>query len=161
LTGRENVALFARLFDVPRRQRKARVEEALDSMGLTDAADRLAKTYSKGMIRRLELAQALINRPRLLVLDEPTIGFHPMGRDGVWEHVTALRDGADMTVLITTHYMDEAHSTCARIAMIHRGRIRALGLPGRAEGRARPERDPRRGVPLPRRRHLRAGLRGR
>jgi ABC-2 type transport system ATP-binding protein len=129
LTGRENVALFARLFDVPRRQRKARVEEALESMGLTDAADRLAKTYSGGMIRRLELAQALINRPRLLVLDEPTIGLDPMGRDGVWEHVTALRDGADMSVLITTHYMDEADSTCDRIAMIHRGRIRALGSP--------------------------------
>jgi ABC-2 type transport system ATP-binding protein len=129
LTGRENVSLFARLFDVPRAERRDRVDEALDSMGLTDAAARLAGTYSGGMIRRLELAQALINRPRLLVLDEPTIGLDPMGRDSVWERVTSLREEGGMTVLITTHYMDEADSTCDRIALMHRGKIRAVGSP--------------------------------
>jgi ABC-2 type transport system ATP-binding protein len=129
LTGRENVSLFARLFDVPRRQRRARVDEALESMGLTEAAERVASTYSGGMIRRLELAQALINRPRLLVLDEPTIGLDPMGRDSVWERVESLRASGNMTVLITTHYLDEAEATCDRIALMHRGGIRAVDTP--------------------------------
>jgi ABC-2 type transport system ATP-binding protein len=129
LTGRENVSLFARLFDVPRRQRRARVDDALESMGLGDAADRVAATYSGGMIRRLELAQALINRPRLLVLDEPTIGLDPMARDSVWERVQSLRATGTMTVLITTHYMDEADANCDRIALMHRGRIRAVDTP--------------------------------
>ena len=129
LTGRENVSLFARLFDVPRRERRVRVDEALESMGLTEAAERVAGTYSGGMIRRLELAQALINRPRLLVLDEPTIGLDPMGRDSVWERVGSLRESGNMTVLITTHYMDEADATCDRIALMHRGRIRAVDTP--------------------------------
>ncbi|MEO8692983.1 MAG: ATP-binding cassette domain-containing protein [Acidimicrobiales bacterium] len=129
LTGRENVSLFARLFDVPRRERRLRVDEALESMGLTEAAERVAGTYSGGMIRRLELAQALINRPRLLVLDEPTIGLDPMGRDSVWERVESLRESGNMTVLITTHYMDEADATCDRIALMHRGRIRAVDTP--------------------------------
>ena len=84
LTGEENVALFARLFDVPRRARAERVAAALDAMGLTSAATRLAGTYSGGMIRRLELAQALINAPRLLVLDEPTGGRDPLARGVVW-----------------------------------------------------------------------------
>ncbi|CAN5867973.1 ATP-binding cassette domain-containing protein [soil metagenome] len=130
LSGRENVALFARLFDVPRRDRARRTEEALDSMGLTDAADRLVSTYSGGMIRRLELAQALISEPRLLILDEPTIGLDPVAREGVWDRITGLRDTTGMTVLITTHYMDEANDTCDRVALMHHGRISALGSPG-------------------------------
>jgi ABC-2 type transport system ATP-binding protein len=130
LTGRENVQLFARLFDVPRGQRTARVDAALAAMGLTDAAGRLAKTYSGGMIRRLELAQALINAPRLLVLDEPTVGLDPIARSDVWEYISGLRAAADMTVLMTTHYMDEADAYCDRIALMHQGRIRAEGAPG-------------------------------
>jgi ABC-2 type transport system ATP-binding protein len=129
LTGRENVELFARLFDVPRAQRAARVAEALAVMGLADAADRLARTYSGGMIRRLELAQALINAPRLLVLDEPTVGLDPIARTDVWEYITNLRSSADMTVLMTTHHMDEADTYCDRIALMHQGRIRAEGTP--------------------------------
>jgi ABC-2 type transport system ATP-binding protein len=129
LTGRENVAWFARLFDVPRAERKERVADALELMGLGDAADRLAGTYSGGMVRRLELAQALVNRPELLVLDEPTVGLDPVARDGVWQRVEELQDATGMTVLLTTHYMEEADLLCDRIALMHLGRIRAEGAP--------------------------------
>jgi len=130
LTGVENVELFARLFDVPRKSRKERVTAVLDAMGLTEAAARLAGTYSGGMIRRLELAQALINAPRLLVLDEPTVGLDPIARGNVWEYIAKLRTEHDMTVLMTTHYMDEADAYCDRVALMHRGAIRTTGRPG-------------------------------
>ncbi|MFJ8790673.1 ABC transporter ATP-binding protein [Streptomyces sp. NPDC102462] len=129
LTGRENVVLFARVFDIPRRERAARVGQALAAVGLTDAADRLAGTYSGGMVRRLELAQALVSAPRLLILDEPTIGLDPIARTGVWDHINAVRAVTGMTVLVTTHSMDEADQYCDRVALMHRGRIRALGTP--------------------------------
>ncbi|GHH73220.1 hypothetical protein GCM10018793_11540 [Streptomyces sulfonofaciens] len=139
LTGRENVALFARVFDVSRRERAARVSQALEAVDLSDAADRMAKTYSGGMIRRLELAQALVSAPRLLILDEPTIGLDPIARTSVWEHINAVRNATGMTVLVTTHYMDEADQYCDRVALMHRGRIRALGTPDelRSDLRAR------------------------
>jgi ABC-2 type transport system ATP-binding protein len=129
LTGVENVELFARLFDVPRRARRQRVSEALDAMGLTEAAGRLAGTYSGGMIRRLELAQSLISAPRLLVLDEPTVGLDPIARGVVWEYIARLRSEHQMTVLMTTHYMDEADSYCDRISLMHRGKLRVTGQP--------------------------------
>ncbi len=129
LTGRENVMWFARLFDVPRAERRELVDAALESMALGDAADRLANTYSGGMVRRLELAQALVNRPALLILDEPTIGLDPVARDSVWERVEDLRDATGMTVLLTTHYMEEADALCDRIALMHLGRVRAEGTP--------------------------------
>jgi ABC-2 type transport system ATP-binding protein len=130
LTGRENVLLFTRLFDVPRRLRAERADGALAAMGLTDAAHRLVKTYSGGMIRRLELAQALVNAPRLLVLDEPTVGLDPIARTEVWEFISRLRESTSMTVLMTTHYMDEADTYCDRVALMHAGSIRATGTPG-------------------------------
>jgi ABC-2 type transport system ATP-binding protein len=129
LTGRENVMLFARLFDVPRRDRRRIVDEVLEVVSLTDAADRLVGTYSGGMVRRLELAQALVNRPRLLMLDEPTIGLDPVARSSVWERIRALVDEDGMTVLVTTHYMDEADQECDRVALMHAGRIDAVGSP--------------------------------
>ena len=129
LTGRENVALFARVYDVSRRERAARVAEALEAVALTDAADRLASTFSGGMVRRLELAQALVSAPRLLILDEPTIGLDPIARTSVWERILEIKDATGMTVLVTTHYMDEAEQYCDRVALMHRGRIRALGTP--------------------------------
>ncbi|MGW1802805.1 ABC transporter ATP-binding protein [Streptomyces sp. NPDC001984] len=129
LTGRENVVLFARVFDVSRRERAARVAQALAAVGLTDAADRLAATYSGGMVRRLELAQALVSAPRLLILDEPTIGLDPIARTGVWEHINAVRAATGMTVLVTTHYMDEADQYCDRVGLMARGRIHSLGTP--------------------------------
>ncbi|MEV6643240.1 ATP-binding cassette domain-containing protein [Amycolatopsis sp. NPDC051371] len=133
LTGRENVALFARLFDVPRARREGEVRRALDLVGLADEADRVAKGYSGGMIRRLELAQALVSSPRLLILDEPTIGLDPVARSAVWERITQIRTDTGMTVLVTTHYMDEAEQYCDRVALMHTGRIRALGTPADLE----------------------------
>ncbi|WP_067679095.1 ATP-binding cassette domain-containing protein [Nocardia miyunensis] len=129
LTGRQNVAWFARVFDVPRRERAERVEQALAAMDLLDVADRLAAGYSGGMVRRLELAQALVNRPALLILDEPTVGLDPIARDSVWERVRELRRRSGTTVLLTTHYMSEADQLCDRIALLHKGILRAVGSP--------------------------------
>jgi ABC-2 type transport system ATP-binding protein len=129
LSGRENVWLFARLFDVPRRDRAQRIDEVLSVMGLDGAAERTASTYSGGMVRRLELAQALVSRPRLLVLDEPTIGLDPIAREQLWDRVRALRDETGVSILVTTHYMEEADELCDRIALMHRGRVRAIGTP--------------------------------
>ncbi|GAA1949495.1 ATP-binding cassette domain-containing protein [Kitasatospora viridis] len=137
LTGRENVSLFARVFDVPHAERAERVSQALAAVDLTEAADRMAGTYSGGMVRRLELAQALVSAPRLLVLDEPTIGLDPIARTSVWECIDAVRQATGMTVLVTTHYMDEADQYCDRIGLMDRGKIRALGTPEELKQRVR------------------------
>jgi ABC-2 type transport system ATP-binding protein len=129
LTGRENMMLFARLFDVPRSERDERVGRALEATGMLEHADKMVGTYSGGMIRRLELAQALVNTPRLLILDEPTIGLDPIARGSVWELISEVREESGMTVLLTTHYMDEAEGLCDRVALMHRGRLRAVGSP--------------------------------
>jgi ABC-2 type transport system ATP-binding protein len=129
LTGRQNVQWFARLYDVPRAERADRVDEALGAMNLLDVADAMASTYSGGMVRRLELAQALVNRPSLLILDEPTVGLDPIARDGVWSHVARMQSEFEMTVLLTTHYMQEADALCDRVALMHHGRLRAVGSP--------------------------------
>jgi ABC-2 type transport system ATP-binding protein len=129
LTGRQNVEWFARLYGVPRAERAGRVEQALGAMELLDVADRLAGTYSGGMVRRLEVAQALVNRPSLLVLDEPTVGLDPIARDGVWSQVQSMQAQFGMTVLLTTHYMEEADALCDRVALMHHGTLRAVGTP--------------------------------
>ena len=124
-------------------------------MGLTDAADRPAGTYSGGMIRRLELAQALVSSPRLLILDEPTIGLDPVARSGVWERIAEVREQTNMTVLITTHYMDEAEQFCDRVALMHRGQVRAIDTPAALiEGLGVAGGDARRCVPRVHRRRL-------
>jgi len=129
LTGRENVMWFARLFDVPRAERAERVDEVLAMVDLTDVAGRLASTYSGGMVRRLELAQALVNRPAVLVLDEPTVGLDPVARDSVWARVVDMQERYGTTVLLTTHYMEEADALCDRVALMHLGRLRTVGRP--------------------------------
>ena len=139
LSGRENVFWFARLFDVPRRERAARVAEVLEIVDLTDAADRLASTYSGGMVRRLELAQALVNRPALLVLDEPTVGLDPVARDSVWARVQEMQERYGMTVLLTTHYMEEADVLCDRVALMHLGQLRAVGTPASLKAELGPD----------------------
>jgi ABC-2 type transport system ATP-binding protein len=108
-------------------------------MGLESAARRVTSTYSGGMVRRLELAQALVNRPRLLILDEPTIGLDPVARSAVWERVQALRAETGMAVLLTTHYMEEAEQLCDRIALMHGGRIAAEGTPAELRRALGPE----------------------
>ena len=108
-------------------------------MGLSDVADRMAGTYSGGMVRRLELAQALVNRPSLLVLDEPTVGLDPVARDGVWQRVGEMCDATGMTVLLTTHYMEEADVLCDRLALMHLGHIRALGTPAELKAALGPD----------------------
>jgi ABC-2 type transport system ATP-binding protein len=129
LTGYENLLLSARLYDVPRIEQKARIEEALEFMGLSGAAEMLVRTYSGGMVRRLELAQATLHRPALLFLDEPTIGLDPIARRAVWERLKTSREKFAMTVLITTHDMEEADALCDTIAIMQQGRIAALGTP--------------------------------
>lgn len=129
LTGRRNVEWFARLYGVSRKQRRARVEQALTAMDLLEVAERLAGAYSGGMVRRLEVAQALVNRPSLLVLDEPTVGLDPIARDGVWSQVQKMQAQYGMTVLLTTHYMEEADALCDRVALMHDGALRAVGTP--------------------------------
>jgi ABC-2 type transport system ATP-binding protein len=129
LTGYENLLIFARLFDVPRSEARSRVEDALGFMGLQDAADVLVRKYSGGMIRRLEIAQSMMHRPQILFLDEPTLGLDPVARRTVWEHLTKLREDFNTTVMMTTHYMDEADELCGRTAIMHLGKVVALGTP--------------------------------
>jgi ABC-2 type transport system ATP-binding protein len=129
LTGYENLRVFARLYELPRRECTARVRQALAFMGLTDAADKLVRDYSGGMIRRLEIAQSTLHRPPLLFLDEPTVGLDPGARRTVWEHIEILRREFGMTIFMTTHMMEEADSLCDRIVVMHRGRVSAIGTP--------------------------------
>ncbi|MEZ0007200.1 ABC-2 type transport system ATP-binding protein [Flavobacterium sp. 28YEA47A] len=129
LTGYENLMLFAKLYDIPRNGRKQRVEEALKFMGLEEVMHKLAKEYSGGMIRRLEIAQSTLHRPLVLFLDEPTTGLDPIGRNVVWEHITALRKQFGTTIIMTTHLMEEADSICDRIALMTRGKLAIIGSP--------------------------------
>jgi ABC-2 type transport system ATP-binding protein len=129
LTGYENLLVFAKLLGLSRSERRRRVEEALRRMRLERAADRMVRQYSGGMVRRLEIGQAILHRPRVLVLDEPTIGLDPTARRSVWEVVEELREASGVTVLITTHYMEEAEAYCERVAIMNHGRIAAIGTP--------------------------------
>ena len=129
LTGFENLLLFARLYDLPRAERRARIAEALAFMDLSDHADRLVKEYSGGMIRRLEIAQSTLHRPAVLFLDEPTVGLDPLARVAVWNQLKRLGHEFGTTVVLTTHYLDEAEALCACIGILHQGRLTALGTP--------------------------------
>ena len=127
LTGRENLELAAALFGVPRGEVRQRVDSLLERMQIGDAADRLARTYSGGMRRRLELGVGIIHSPRVLFLDEPTLGLDPQGRAGFWRYVQELRKEHGMTVFVTTHYLDEVDLICDRLAIIDHGKIVATG----------------------------------
>jgi ABC-2 type transport system ATP-binding protein len=129
LTGYENLLIFAKLYDLPRAERESRIGNALVLMGLAEAADRMVREYSGGMIRRLEIAQSMLHRPRVLFLDEPTVGLDPVARRSVWDHIEQLRRAYGTTILMTTHLMEEADHLCRRVAIMHLGRVAAIGTP--------------------------------
>jgi len=129
LTGFENLLVFAKLYDIPHAQRTARINDALAFMGLSEFGDRLVKTYSGGMIRRLEIAQSTLHRPRVLFLDEPTVGLDPVARISVWEQVERLQSRFGSAILLTTHYLEEAERLCDRVAIMNHGKIAAIGSP--------------------------------
>jgi ABC-2 type transport system ATP-binding protein len=129
LTGRENLFMHANLYGVPAGEQKNRIDSVLKLVELEDRADDLMRTYSGGMRRRLELARGLIHYPKVLFLDEPTIGLDPQTRDHVWTYIRELKETHDITVVLTTHYMDEADRLSDRIAIMDYGKIIALDTP--------------------------------
>jgi len=129
ITGYENLLIFGKLHDVPRAELEERARKALERMGLSEFGDRLVRTYSGGMVRRLEIAQSSLHRPKVLFLDEPTIGLDPVARRAVWDMVRGLRETFGTTLFLTTHFMDEADALCDRIGIMHHGRLIALGSP--------------------------------
>jgi ABC-2 type transport system ATP-binding protein len=129
LTGYENLLLFARLYGIPRAERRKRTIDALHFMGLGEAERTPVRNYSGGMIRRLEIAQSMLHRPSVLFLDEPTVGLDPLARHAVWQHLRELRNQFGATILMTTHDMEEADELCEVIAIMHRGRAVAVGSP--------------------------------
>jgi ABC-2 type transport system ATP-binding protein len=131
LTGRENLEMHANLYGVPRSDQRKRIEEVLELVELSDRADSLMRTYSGGMRRRLEIARALIHYPKVLFLDEPTLGLDPQTREHVWRYIVELSKREDITMILTTHYMEEADKLCDRIAIIDYGKIIALDEPRR------------------------------
>ncbi len=129
LTGYENLLIFAKLYGISHDERQQRISEALDFMGLAEVSDKLVRNYSGGMIRRLEVAQSMMHRPKVLFLDEPTVGLDPIARKAVWEHIQRLRTDFGTTFLLTTHYMEEADHLCDRVAIMHLGKVAAIGTP--------------------------------
>ncbi len=128
LTAEENLVFHTMLYHVPRSERQARIDSVLEMVGLRDNRNQLVKTFSGGMKRRLEIARGLLHRPRLLILDEPTLGLDPQTRNTIWKYLLFLRDRYGMTIFMTTHYMEEAEN-CHRIAIIDHGEIIALDTP--------------------------------
>jgi ABC-2 type transport system ATP-binding protein len=128
-TGRENLVLQGEFYGIAGRDLKRRAAEALERFGLTDAADRQAKTYSGGMQRRLDVAMGLLHRPQVLFLDEPTTGLDPEARSDMWREIERLAHDERMTILLTTHYMEEADRLASQLAIVDRGRIVAQGTP--------------------------------
>jgi ABC-2 type transport system ATP-binding protein len=129
LTLEENLSIYAKLYDVPAARRKENIAELLELVDLTKWRDAQTKTLSGGMRRRLEIARGLVHSPRIFFLDEPTTGLDPVSRVAVWEMLTNIKNSRNLTVLITTHYMDEADRLCDRIAIVDHGKLVALDTP--------------------------------
>jgi ABC-2 type transport system ATP-binding protein len=129
LSAWENLSIFAKLYGIGREQRRRTIAELLRDMDLEQWADKPVKQFSGGMRRRLEIARGLVHQPKLFFLDEPTTGLDPVSRVSVWEMLGKLKRERDLTILVTTHYMDEADKLCDRIAIIDHGRLAALDSP--------------------------------
>ncbi len=129
LTVEENLNIYAKLYDVPKKRRKEAIEELLETVDLTKWRDAQTKTLSGGMRRRLEIARGLVHSPKIFFLDEPTTGLDPVSRVAVWEMLTNIKSKRKLTILITTHYMDEADRLCNRIAIVDHGKLVALDTP--------------------------------
>jgi len=135
LTGRENLDFHGRLYGLDRNTRQQRIKEVLELVQLTDKADKLVKTYSGGMKRRLEIARGLLHHPQVLFLDEPTLGLDPQTRRSIWEHILRLNQEKNATIILTTHYTEEADYLCKRILIIDFGKIVALDTPDNLKAR--------------------------
>lgn len=129
LTGREHLEMHASLYGVPKDIREERIEEILDLIALGKKVDEYVKTYSGGMKRRLEIGRGLVHRPKVLFLDEPTLGLDPQTRESIWEYIYNMTQTQDITVLLTTHYMEEADKLCDEVAIINKGRIITANSP--------------------------------
>jgi len=129
LTARENLELHARLYGVPKEKRNKRIDQVLKMVELKDKEKSIVKTFSGGMLRRLEIARGLIHYPKILFLDEPTLGLDPQTRKHVWDYIVKLKKEYKMTIFLTTHYMEEADELCDRIAIIDHGKIIDLDTP--------------------------------
>ena len=129
LTGYENLHLHAMLYSVPRHSRKGRIDEVLKLVGLSERKHDQVKTYSGGMRRRLEIARGLLHKPKVMFLDEPTLGLDPASRESMWKYVKKLVKEEKITIILTTHYMEEADMLCDRIGIIDKGKIVALDTP--------------------------------
>jgi ABC-2 type transport system ATP-binding protein len=129
LTATENVLIHAKLYGVPRADRDKLIHDLLESVDLLKFKDALVRTFSGGMRRRLEIARGLVHSPKILFLDEPTTGLDPVSRTNVWQLIRRLCDTSEMTILVTTHYMDEADKLCDRIAIVDHGKLAALDTP--------------------------------
>jgi ABC-2 type transport system ATP-binding protein len=129
LTVGENLSIYAKLYSVPRAQREKNIEEVLEAVDLTKWRDAQTKTLSGGMRRRLEIARGLVHNPHIFFLDEPTTGLDPVSRIAVWEMLNNLKKSRNLTMLLTTHYMEEADKLCDRIAIVDHGNLVALGTP--------------------------------
>jgi ABC-2 type transport system ATP-binding protein len=136
-TGRDNLMLQGRLYRMPTRALKQRVDELLDRFDLADAADRAAKTYSGGMLRRLDVAIGLVHQPEVLFLDEPTTGLDPEARAALWQEIEHLSAAEGLTILLTTHYLEEADQLAGRLAIVDRGAVVVEGTPEELKGELR------------------------
>jgi len=129
LTGYENLLLSAKLYGLSRKNREKRIHDVLEFMDLSNVSEKLLSNYSGGMIRRLEIAQALVHEPSILFLDEPTVGLDPAARKMLWSHIQELNKRLGTTILMTTHDMDEANKLCDVVALMHLGRIVVMDTP--------------------------------
>jgi ABC-2 type transport system ATP-binding protein len=130
LTGKENLEMHAGLYGVPKAERKKRINEVLEIVALSDRAKDIVRNYSGGMKRRLEIARGLIHYPKILFLDEPTLGLDPQTREHIWEYIKELAEREKITIIVTTHYMEEADVLCDKVAIMDYGQIKVLDSPG-------------------------------